>query len=244
MSALSEWRASWKDAALAASKKYERVVGFFYFCIRRGYLDRNPRKDLRPPKVAGTIVLPFEPAQVEAIIRACDAYPAKGIYGTGNRTRLRAFVLLLRYSGLRIGDVVGLRRDAIKDGRILVHAKKNQAAVRLPLPERLLRTLEELTPVLEQYWFYSGNGHLKSAVADWQRSLRKLFTLAGVSGYPHRFRHTLATELLSQGVSVEIVAAILGHSPRITLKHYAPWVQSRQAQLEESIKSVWAATAS
>ncbi|HXA15777.1 MAG TPA: tyrosine-type recombinase/integrase [Thermoanaerobaculia bacterium] len=42
--------------------------------------------------------------------------------------------------------------------------------------------------------------------------------MAGVSGYPHRFRHTLATELLSEGVSVEIVAAILGHSPRITLK--------------------------
>jgi integrase len=73
-------------------------------------------KELPAPKVAGTIVLPFDPAQVEAIIRACDAYPAKGIYGAGNRTRLRAFVLLLRYSGLRIGDV-GRSKKRCDQGR-------------------------------------------------------------------------------------------------------------------------------
>lgn len=28
---LSDWQTTWKDAPLAASKKYQRVVGFFYF---------------------------------------------------------------------------------------------------------------------------------------------------------------------------------------------------------------------
>ena len=31
---LIEWRSTWKDQALAASKKYQRVVDFFYFCMR------------------------------------------------------------------------------------------------------------------------------------------------------------------------------------------------------------------
>lgn len=31
---LGEWRSTWKDNALAASKKYQRTVGFFYFCMR------------------------------------------------------------------------------------------------------------------------------------------------------------------------------------------------------------------
>jgi len=31
---LTAWRSTWKDEALAASKKYQRAVGFFYFCMR------------------------------------------------------------------------------------------------------------------------------------------------------------------------------------------------------------------
>ena len=43
-------------------------------------------------------------AEVNAIVSACDRFPLKGIHGEGNRNRLRAMVLLLRYSGLRIRD--------------------------------------------------------------------------------------------------------------------------------------------
>jgi integrase len=48
-------------------------------------------------------------------------------------------------------------------------------------------------------------------------------------------------ELLSRGVSIEIVSVLLGHSSiRITEKHYAPWVKTRQDALEEAVKGMWA----
>jgi integrase/recombinase XerD len=37
-----EFRAGWKDAPLARSKKQDRVIGFFYFCHRSGWLPVNP----------------------------------------------------------------------------------------------------------------------------------------------------------------------------------------------------------
>jgi len=43
-------------------------------------------------------------------------------------------------------------------------------------------------------------------VGDWQRSFRKLTTLANIAdGHPHRFRDTFAVELLLKGVPMEDV---------------------------------------
>ena len=59
-------------------------------------------------------------------------------------------------------------------------------------------------------------------------------------GHPHRFRDTLAVELLLEGVPMERVSILLGHSSvKITERHYAPWVQARQAQLEADLERVW-----
>ena len=80
---------------------------------------------------------------------------------------------------------------------------------------------------------------LKSANADWQRSLTRLFKLAGVKGNAHRFRTTFSIDLLRHGVSVENIAALLGNSPAVVLKHYAPWVKARQDSLEAEVGKAW-----
>jgi hypothetical protein len=46
--------------------------------------------------------------------------------------------------------------------------------------------------------------------------------------------------LLSKGVPVSEVAAILGNSTRIVEKHYAQWIQARQDALEKAVKATWA----
>src|SRR6266550_6565432 len=78
-------------------------------------------------------------------------------------------------------------------------------------------------------------------VRSWQTRLRKLFKLANVQdGHAHRFRDTFAVELLLAGVPIERVSILLGHqSVRITEKHYAPWVRSRQEQLEADLANAW-----
>jgi integrase len=54
-------------------------------------------------------------------------------------------------------------------------------------------------------------------------------------------RHTFATELLTDGRSLETVAALLGHgSTKITERYYSHWVKGRQEKLEDELKKSWA----
>jgi site-specific recombinase XerD len=57
-----------------------------------------------------------------------------------------------------------------------------------------------------------------------ERTLAAVFKASMVpNAHAHRFRHTLATELLGNGASFEDVADILGNSPAIVRKRYAKW---------------------
>jgi site-specific recombinase XerD len=58
--------------------------------------------------------------------------------------------------------------------------------------------------------------------------------------YPHLFRHTLATDLLTQGVSLQTVPTLLGHSSiKMTERRYSHWIKGRQDKLEEELKKSW-----
>jgi integrase len=63
--------------------------------------------------------------------------------------------------------------------------------------------------------------------------------MCGFRVHAHRYRHTLVATLLSKGVPVGEVAAILGNSPRVVDKHYSQWIQSRQVALNVAVKGTW-----
>ena len=228
------------NSSLTIGKKVEQLRAFNTFCFDLEWCDKNVGKKVKKPIAKNPPVIPFTDEQQKAILAAVNKYPTLNSYGHDNRARVLAFVLTLRYTALRISDVVKLRRDAISNGRLLLHTTKTGATIHLPLPQVLqdaLKAVENGSP----YFFWTGKKGLKAALNVWGRSFIALLKLAEVEGHPHMYRHTMAIELLENGVTVEHVAAILGNTPAIVYKHYAPWVASRQKALDEAVKTVWAA---
>ncbi len=226
-------------AAVSARKKLERLRTFFKFCIESGWAWENPAKLIKAPLARLSPTLPFTDGEIERILWGTEVYPNKGIYGADSGRRIRAFINLLRYSGLRIRDAATLSRDKLHDNKLLLYTQKTGQPVWLPLPKKIAEELEGLNPG-RKHFFWSGNGLAKSTVADWQRSLAKVFELAGIKGHAHRFRDTFSVNLLKAGVPLETVSVLLGYSSiRITERHYSPWVKSRQIKLEESIEKAW-----
>lgn len=241
---LRNFRSTWANRNVAARKKLEAMKAFFRFCWESGWLSNNPAAKLKAPRTMDPPTLPFSRAEQARILAACEKYSGgRGQIGRSNARRLRALILVLRFSGLRIRDAVTLRKDQIPNGKLLLHTAKTGTPVYCPLPDFVIAELETIRGSNPDYFFWSGEGKPKSAVGDWQRSLKKLFRLAEVAdGHAHRFRHTFAAELLLAGVPLDRVATLLGHTnSKVTERHYAPWIRARQEQLESDVRRVWEA---
>ena len=239
--AVREFRSEWKDSPITAQKNLERLRAFFWFCHSADWVKNNPAAAVKAPKAGkpSERVKVFTEEQLKKIIRACDKYPERNSFGHDNPARVRAFVLVLRYAGLRIGDCVGLRKEHLDKDRLFLRTQKSGEPVYMPLPEVAVDALKEIQNGSE-FLFWTGKGLRKSAVADWQRSLRRVFDEAKMTGNAHMFRHTFATDLLTKGVPIEDVAILLGHAtPVITAKYYAHFVKARRERLEERVRQLW-----
>jgi integrase/recombinase XerD len=238
---VSRFRSGWKDGPLAASKKLERLRTFLRFCESRGWINSNPAKELRSPKVKDRPTLPFSREQMMAIVNTATQRVLTAPVGNNKPRQLRALVLLLRYSGLRISDAVGCSLDKLLDGKIWLNTAKTGQHVYCPLPPFVTKELESLPRASATYWFWTTNGTLETARKKWGEALAGLFKETNVPGaHPHMFRDTFACELLLDGTPIENVAAFLGHANiRVTQKHYAPWIAARQARAEADVKRSW-----
>ena len=99
------------------------------------------------------------------------------------RLRLRVMTWLMRWSGLRIRDAVTLEKSRLHDDSLFLYQAKTGTPVYVPLPPNVVTALKELPNGPRpnpRYYFWSGNGDPKSAVANWQRAYRRLFEIAAI----------------------------------------------------------------
>jgi integrase len=144
-----------------------------------------------------------------------------------------AFILMLRHTGLRIGDASLLRVTQFTDNRIHLYTTKASTPVSVVIPPNLVSLLKAL-PAPGGYFFLIGESvHPHTASNLWRNRIKRMCKDAKIMpDHPHRFRHSLAADLLSKGASVEDVAAILGNSPSVVQKYYSQWIAARQARRE------------
>jgi integrase/recombinase XerC len=235
LEALRRFRGTWAYKNFALRNQTERLRALFRYAHDSGWIPANIAKNLKAPATHVPETIPFTEEEVTKILAACDKYtPAY------NAVRLRALVLLLLHSGLRIGDAVTLKRSAIVGDSLTLSTQKTGTPVSLPLPPVALTALAAI-PYTSEYYFTTGQALPKAVVGNYQNYLRKLFKLAGVVGaYPHKFRHTLAARLLSKRVPTENVSKILAHSsPRVTILHYSAWIKERQDLLDSDVRRTW-----
>jgi integrase/recombinase XerD len=237
---LREWRGGWTEGPLTSLKKLERVKSFLKFCVENGWLPKNPAAPLRPPMIESSPTLPFTVEEFTRVLEATSQYAPK----LPHRERMLAFVLILRWSGLRISDAMKLRREHIdEEGRLFLYTAKTGTPVKIPLPPEVIQSVGVLPWHDSGYlfWDQQSSERLDTATGNMRDSLGRLFKLANIqSGHAHRFRDTFAVELLQSGVSLEDVSILLGHrSIKVTERHYSPWVKARQDRLEEEVRKAW-----
>ncbi len=156
--------------------------------------------------------------------------------------RDRAILVLLLHTGLRVGELCALELSDLeiseRKGSLRVRAGKGEKARTVPLnrtARAALREWLEVRPEAETPLLFvgkRGDGLTPSAV---QRRLAALGRRAGVEATPHTLRHTFAKNLVDAGVTLEKVAALLGHASLNTTRIYTT---PSQADLDRAVRAL------
>lgn len=201
---------------------------FFRWLVAEDQLAADPSATLRSPRSKPTRVDVYSPADAEAILAHTATL-------TDLRGRQRhAIIATLRYTGARAGEISQLRHDRVDlDARRLEvvgkGSRQRMLAVPTPLAEVLETFTSEVRPQLPATPFLFVNTHpfvpdphKRCSVSNLQRECRLAATGAGIPGrhYPHRWRHSLATELVRAGVGVAQVQRQLGHANIVSTMIY------------------------
>jgi integrase len=182
-------------------------------------VSKNPvRLEGRPGESAETGAQPFKAAELTKLQEAAGQ-------------DLLAF-LLLRWTGLRGSDVVGLQWCEIdwETREINRLTLKCRQQVILPIHQELFFALEverdRRRPRPDERVLLNPETNRPLTRPHFYRRMLALGRRGQVlDAHPHRFRDTFAVDLLSRGASPYDVAKLLGDTVETLEDHYAPFVR-------------------
>jgi integrase len=258
---LDEWRGQWSPNAkrrddrigiTTQSHLLTRVKSFFSWATKIRLINYDPAWPLATITPSGKRTIPLTPGQFEELLAATAMYDADQTRDQDKWGKeLRVLFLVMRWSGLRIADVLLLPRSALVGNRLSLTTLKTKAAPTLVIPDHVVKALLELQPRPNTdpgYFWWTGKSHHLTLTTQWTHRINdfnRYLKFHDEFGKPMRFhshqlRDTFAVELLLAGMPIEKVSRLLTHkSVRVTEKYYAPWNKPRLEQLEaESIEAM------
>jgi site-specific recombinase XerD len=229
-------------AALARGKKLERLRQFFKYAVASKWIAENPTAGEKGARVKVKQKEAFTPEEMTLLLEEADKQINEKTEprALAAAIRLRALILFMRFSGLRISDAVGCQIGWVKDGRVRLTTRKQHKPIDVALPAHVIDALDQVTPVSNLYWFWTGQGKLRTAKNTAWRQLNALFKAASIpNAHPHRFRDTFAVSMLEAGKTLQEVADALGDTLTVVQRHYNPGSDKRQQRLDEAVRSTW-----
>ncbi len=225
-------------------------LAFEYACDME-YIEENPCVRVRRTK--------GEIKKIEAFTveeqRAIETEIARS-----NDRRLHGILLCL-YTGLRIGELLGLTwndvnldRGVIKITKTVYRAKddngtwqlcvdtpKTKASDRMiPLPEYITNMLRQNYETAHTPYVVENKKGERMSIRSYQYIFEKLTERAGVRKLNfHALRHTFATRAIECGMDIKTVADIMGHqNASITLNRYAHCMLEHKIEMMQKLPRV------
>lgn len=158
--------------------------------------------------------------------------------------RDRAIVVLMINTGLRLSEVAGLKVKDVtirpRSGSVAVTAGKGNKARTVPLNKDARDALAAWIEVRgaeaeTEPLFTSQKGGAALTARAIARRVEYIGTCANVDITPHMLRHSLAKNLVDEGVALDRVGGLLGHSSLDTTRRYT---MPSEADLQAAVERV------
>ncbi|MDZ5453544.1 site-specific tyrosine recombinase XerD [Labrys sp. ZIDIC5] len=212
------------------------------FLYAEGFRTDDPTTVLDGPKRGRALPKVLDVAEVDRLLAAV----AEGIEDAARplserlrAARMSALLETLYASGLRVSELVSLKRTAARPGLAMLNVVGKGAKERLvPLTEAARRAMQAYLGLLAQAgrdgaspWLFPSfgeSGHLTRQ--HFARELKMLAVSAGMRAdriSPHVLRHAFASHLLQNGADLRSVQMMLGHADIATTQIYTHVLDER-----------------
>lgn len=227
------------DGCKANTRKFRLATlrSLYFFCKEKGYTDINVAdlcgvkyKDLAQGQREARVMRCFTEEEYQAVLAWLRAHIKRLLVrDTGLDEELVedyrfwvAAVIVGRHSGLRLGDVAGLQRASIRNGRLVVNTDKRNTRVDIEITPELAEGLSMAQK--NGKWCWPKQATIESDPsrrAQLPVQFLRILKRSGVANHHfHELRATKLTEMSSNGHSLESIAALAGHSSTETTKGY------------------------
>ena len=227
----------------SAARRLSALRQFHRFLCADGVRSDDPTRIVATPKARRGLPKVLSVAEVDKLLSLAEA---EANDATANDSRgaaaLRLYVLLelLYGTGLRVSELVSLRRSAVmRDASFLTVLGKGSKERVVPMNDRARDAVRAYLPTLPPgVWLFPASGesgHLERQV--FARDLKRLAGRAGIGANrvtPHVLRHAFASHLLAGGADLRVVQVLLGHADISTTQIYTHVLDEKLRTLVET----------
>lgn len=206
--------------------RHQALQAFFKWCVEEGEIRESPMANMGPPAVPVQPPPVLTTEQIKAVLRTC-----KGTTFTDRRDT--AIVLVLYDTGLRLGELAGLRwsddpndSDVDLRGRRLDVLGKGRKRRAVPIGVRAAQAIDRYIRMrrghrladLPHVWLGSKGSMSTSGI---RQMLERRGETVGIPNlHPHLFRHTFAHAFLMDDGDEDDLMRIAGWSSRAMVMRY------------------------
>jgi integrase/recombinase XerD len=229
-------------SAASSARRLSAIRQFHRFLCADGLRGDDPSRIVPSPKSRRALPKVLSIAEVDRLLATAEAEAGMEAAPEKQASALRLYVLLelLYATGLRVSELVGLRRSAVmRDTSYLTVTGKGNKERVVPLNDRARDAIKAYLATLPPGPFLfpanGAGGHLSRQV--FARDLKGLAGRAGISAArvaPHVLRHAFASHLLAGGADLRVVQMLLGHADISTTQIYTHVLDEKLRNLVET----------
>lgn len=216
-----------RNVSSVTVQTYIRALrAFLSWCYLEGYISENIPKKFRLPKAQKKKIDILTDSEVEQLFRCLSGRDFISI-------RNYCIVALMVDSGLRLNEVVTIRRDKIHiaEGYAIVNGKGNKERF-VPLGLNSKRALLRYCAIVpnkeKETPLFVKDTLIPIKESTVKQLFRKLKSRSGIPRlHPHLLRHTFATRYIERGGDIYSLQSILGHTSLEMVKKYVHLIPSK-----------------